>query len=397
MTSLSEPLELTDRAAAAQPPRRHRARPRRGLRRRAVRADADYWRRVAEGGVGMCIAGGTVIGRTSTYRTRMLTEAWRPESLPGLKLRADAMHEGGAAAVLQILHLGRETLGAEIYYAPVAPSAVRSPREPNRAAAAHRRRARRRRRGLPPDARSTPPRPASTASSCTRRTATCSASCCRRRPTSAPGRETVGGPRRRSSRASPQAVALGGAGPGARHPAVGRRPRGRRPRASSMLGETLAALDPAIDYVNLTVGMRADYVRDMATPRPSLHRGRRAAARADRPAAARLARLPRRRTRWRRRAARAPTSSGMARALIADPDLPRKVLDGPRRRGPPVRRVQRGLPRVRPGAAVHGQPGPRRAGRHAPPRRAAHPRRRCGRRPSASRSSAPGRPAWRPR
>jgi 2,4-dienoyl-CoA reductase-like NADH-dependent reductase (Old Yellow Enzyme family) len=60
----------------------------------------------------------------------MLTEAWRPESLPGLKLRADAMHSGGAAAVLQILHLGRDTLGAEIYYAPVAPSAVRSPREP---------------------------------------------------------------------------------------------------------------------------------------------------------------------------------------------------------------------------------------------------------------------------
>ena len=83
----------------------------------------------------MCIAGGTVIGRTSTYRDadahRGLAAGGR---CPGLKLRADAMHEGGAAAVLQILHLGRETLGAEIYYAPVAPSAVRSPREPDRRA-----------------------------------------------------------------------------------------------------------------------------------------------------------------------------------------------------------------------------------------------------------------------
>ena len=28
------------------------------------------------------------------------------------------------------MHLGRETLGAETFYSPVAPSAVRSPREP---------------------------------------------------------------------------------------------------------------------------------------------------------------------------------------------------------------------------------------------------------------------------
>lgn len=93
-------------------------------------ADADYWRRVSQGGVGMCIAGGTVVAPHSTHRTRMLTEAWRPEAFAGLRLRAEAMHAGGAAAVLQLLHLGRETLGAEIYHYPVAPSAVRSPREP---------------------------------------------------------------------------------------------------------------------------------------------------------------------------------------------------------------------------------------------------------------------------
>src|SRR3954465_10743695 len=132
MTALAEPFALTDRLEL-----RHRfvatahgrAAVYDGL---ASQADADYWARVAAGGVGMCIAGGTVSSAISTYRTRVLTEAWRAESLPGLRLRAEAMHEGGAAAFLQILHLGRETLGAEIYYAPVAPSAVRSPREPNR-------------------------------------------------------------------------------------------------------------------------------------------------------------------------------------------------------------------------------------------------------------------------
>src|SRR4051812_15279873 len=99
----------------------------------STQADAEYWRRLAEGGVAMCISGGTVVAPESTPRTRMLTEAWRPEGVPGLALRAEAMRAGGAVAVLQILHLGRETLGANIYYAPVAPSAVRSPREPTAA------------------------------------------------------------------------------------------------------------------------------------------------------------------------------------------------------------------------------------------------------------------------
>jgi len=42
--------------------------------------------------------------------------------------------------LVQLVHLGRETLGAERYYAPVAPSAVRSRREPTAPRAARRRR-----------------------------------------------------------------------------------------------------------------------------------------------------------------------------------------------------------------------------------------------------------------
>jgi 2,4-dienoyl-CoA reductase-like NADH-dependent reductase (Old Yellow Enzyme family) len=42
----------------------------------------------------------------------------------------DAIHAEGGVAVCQLVHLGRETLGADTYFSPVAPSAVRSPREP---------------------------------------------------------------------------------------------------------------------------------------------------------------------------------------------------------------------------------------------------------------------------
>jgi len=288
--------------------------------------DADYWARVAEGGVGMCIAGGTVIGPTSTYRTRMLAEAWRPEALPGLKLRADAMHRGGAAAVLQILHLGRETLGAEIYYAPVAPSAVRSPREPTR------------------------PRPLTDDElddvvEGFRLTALNAAEAGfdgielhaahgyllgqLLSPTTnlRPGADRAEG---RMDTVSRIARAVSSAAPGR---ALGIRLSVGDPEDSGLsleqLAEALPLLDPAIDYVNLTAGMRADYVRDMATPRPSLiEEVGRLRAMTDRPLLVSHG--------FRDAAAMEEALDagadlvGMARALIADPDLPRKVLSGRR-------------------------------------------------------------------
>lgn len=95
--------------------------------------DADYWRRCAAGGAAMVIAGGTVVGSDSGNRTGNITDASDPAGLPGLRRRARAITEEGAVAVCQLVHLGRETLGAEIWEHPVAPSAVRSPREPVRA------------------------------------------------------------------------------------------------------------------------------------------------------------------------------------------------------------------------------------------------------------------------
>ena len=56
----------------------------------------------------------------------------RPEAIPGMAARAEAIRAEGAVAACQLVHLGRETTGAEMWFPPVAPSAVRSPREPVR-------------------------------------------------------------------------------------------------------------------------------------------------------------------------------------------------------------------------------------------------------------------------
>ena len=98
----------------------------------ASAGDAEYWGRVAAGGAAMVIVGGTSTAAGSTWRRQLVTEAWREDGIPGLALRAEAIRSEGAVAALQLVHLGRETTGAEMWFAPVAPSAVRSPREPTR-------------------------------------------------------------------------------------------------------------------------------------------------------------------------------------------------------------------------------------------------------------------------
>ncbi|WP_405748223.1 FAD-dependent oxidoreductase [Streptomyces canus] len=92
-------------------------------------SDAAYWRRLARGGAGMVITGGTAVAPESTLPQRCLTEAWRPEIKDALRCRAEAITDGGAVAIAQLVHLGRETLGAGTYYPPVSAAAVRSPRE----------------------------------------------------------------------------------------------------------------------------------------------------------------------------------------------------------------------------------------------------------------------------
>ena len=114
---------------APQSHRRHGTRPRSVQDGVPLPDDAEYWRRVAAGGAAMVTVGGTVTAPESAWRRRIVTEAWREAAIPGMALRAEAIRAEGAVAACQLVHLGRETTGAEMWFAPVAPSAIRSPRE----------------------------------------------------------------------------------------------------------------------------------------------------------------------------------------------------------------------------------------------------------------------------
>jgi 2,4-dienoyl-CoA reductase (NADPH2) len=289
-----------------------------------VAGDAEYWGRVAAGGAAMVITGGTVVSADSTVRRGNFTEAWRPEVKPGLRRRADAIHAAGAVALVQLVHLGRETLGAERYYAPVAPSAVRSRREP------------------------TAPRALGDAEIATLVQA--------HRVSAEHALETgFDGIELHAAHGYLLAQFLSPVAnrrPSARDAAVRAEPVWRIVEAIrdagpstligirlsvgdahdagldlEQLGELLTLLPPGVDYVNLTVGMRGSYVRDMATEQPPLLADV-AALRAltDRPLL--VAQAFRDPVTMQQALAAGADLVGVARALIADPDLPLRVLTG---------------------------------------------------------------------
>ena len=72
----------------------------------------------------MFISGGTALSEKSTLRRRNLIESWRPEVVHGWARRAQAIQSAGGIAIAQFVHLGRETLGAETWWALLASVAV---------------------------------------------------------------------------------------------------------------------------------------------------------------------------------------------------------------------------------------------------------------------------------
>jgi 2,4-dienoyl-CoA reductase-like NADH-dependent reductase (Old Yellow Enzyme family) len=291
-----------------------------------VAGDAEYWGRVAAGGAAMVITGGTVVSADSTIRRGNFTEAWRPEVKPGLRRRADAIRAAGAVALVQLVHLGRETLGAERYYAPVAPSAVRSPREP------------------------TAPR-ALTNADVAALVEAHRVSAEHALETGFDGIELHAahgyllaqflspvanrGPSSRDAAGRAEPVwriveAIRAAGPvtliGIRLSAGDAHDAGLD---LEQLGELLALLPPGVDYVNLTVGMRGSYVRDMATEQPPLLADV-AALRALTDRTLIISQAFRDPDAMEHALAAGADLVGLARALIADPDLPLKVLSGRR-------------------------------------------------------------------
>jgi 2,4-dienoyl-CoA reductase (NADPH2) len=92
--------------------------------------DVAYYKARARRGVGLVITGAAIASPTSRLRVKNLFETWDESNIPMLAKRARAVQENGAKIICQIVHLGREFTGADSEYPPVAPSPLRSPRDP---------------------------------------------------------------------------------------------------------------------------------------------------------------------------------------------------------------------------------------------------------------------------
>jgi 2,4-dienoyl-CoA reductase (NADPH2) len=91
--------------------------------------DLAYWEARGAGGAGLVIVGGTGVHPSGLLRDRRRSEAWNPAALEQMARRAEAVHGHGAAIFCQLGHLGRESVGGASVHTPVAPSAIRSPRD----------------------------------------------------------------------------------------------------------------------------------------------------------------------------------------------------------------------------------------------------------------------------
>jgi 2,4-dienoyl-CoA reductase-like NADH-dependent reductase (Old Yellow Enzyme family) len=283
-----------------------------------VPGDDAYWGRLAAGGAAMLIGGGTVTAPESSPRRGNIQEAWRAEIVEPWRRRVRAIQDEGGVAVVQLVHLGRETLGAESFWSPVAPSAVRSPREPTAPRALIEREVDAVVEGF---------------RVCAEHALEAGFAGIELHAAHAYLLEQFLSPRtnpRGDGVAVLQRVIAAirelseSALLGVRFSADASEDVALRP---DELAEVLSVVDPLVDWVNLTVGVRTTYVRDMATQRPpllddlarvrALVGGPLIVSHAFRDAAAIEQALE-----------GGADLVGMARALIADPDLPAKVTSG---------------------------------------------------------------------
>lgn len=185
--------------------------------------------------------------------------------MPGMALRAQAIRSEGAVAACQLVHLGRETTGAEMWYPPVAPSAVRSPREPTRPRALTDTEI----DGVVEGFRIAAVNAASAGFQVVELHAAhgyllaqfLSAST-NLRPNTGSAADRAAIVRRIADeirRSAPELIL------GIRLSTDGEREAGLELQS---LYQLLPAITPLVDYVNLTVGVRTTYVRDMATTEP---------------------------------------------------------------------------------------------------------------------------------
>ncbi len=290
----------------------------------ATMADADYWRRRAAGGAAMLIVGGTVTAPESTWRRRIVSEAWREEAVPGMALRAEAIRAEGAIAACQLVHLGRETTGAEMWFAPVSASSLRSPREPTRPRALTDGELDSIVEGFRISA-------ANAAGAGFQVIELHAAHGYLLAQFLSPASNIRPGAERPDERVKIVARIIDAIRFSAPDIAVGVRvsSEGGEEAGHTLEGlcELLPLLSAIADYVNVTVGVRTTYVKDMATEQPPLlDQIARLRPVVDRPLL--ISQGFRRGSQIERALAAGADLIGMARPLIADPDLPAKLLSG---------------------------------------------------------------------
>jgi 2,4-dienoyl-CoA reductase (NADPH2) len=92
--------------------------------------DIAYYEMRARSRPGMMITGAAIVHPSSAIRSRKLVEPYNEAVLEGLKRRVEVVQAHGVKVLGQIVHLGREMIGGEFDSAPLAPSPIRSPRDP---------------------------------------------------------------------------------------------------------------------------------------------------------------------------------------------------------------------------------------------------------------------------
>jgi len=91
--------------------------------------DIEHFERLAAGGVGLIIGGATVVHPTSALRSGKLVEGYLDEVVPAMAEKASVVHRHGARLVGQLCHLGREFIGGESDHPPMAPSPLKTVRD----------------------------------------------------------------------------------------------------------------------------------------------------------------------------------------------------------------------------------------------------------------------------
>ena len=91
--------------------------------------DIAHYSNIAKSGPALMFTGGTIVHETCAPRSHMLLEAYNEDGLENLKRRCDALHAHGVTLMGQILHLGREAPFVDNDFPTMAPSPIPSPRD----------------------------------------------------------------------------------------------------------------------------------------------------------------------------------------------------------------------------------------------------------------------------